>query len=133
MSIEHDSNFVDYYRLLDLDYRADIYQIRRAYLQKAKIHHPDTGGSEEAMQMFNTAYHTLTTQPEKQTYDRLHNFHTGTASIDEYSYDNSQSDADSDDGDIDAFLDTLLQEYSEKSVQERPSMRDWIKQQFKKE
>lgn len=47
------------YRLLGVSPSAKWEEIERAYRQKAKIHHPDHGGDEDAMRALNEAYQTL--------------------------------------------------------------------------
>lgn len=69
--------FVDYYKLLDLQPNASSTQIRNAFIHKAKQNHPDVGGSTESMRHINAAYKTLTSYSHKAAYDLLHSFHTG--------------------------------------------------------
>lgn len=47
------------YRILGLSPSATWDEIERAYRQKAKIHHPDHGGDEDAMRTLNEAYSRL--------------------------------------------------------------------------
>ena len=44
------------YRLLGLSPSARWEEVERAYRAKAKIHHPDRGGDEDAMRALNEAY-----------------------------------------------------------------------------
>lgn len=44
------------YRLLGVSSTASMADIERAYKQKAKRHHPDLGGDEDAMKALNEAY-----------------------------------------------------------------------------
>src|SRR5947209_5057962 len=75
------TGFTDYYRLLGIVPGANTIQIRQAFIRKAKQHHPDVGGSTEAMRILNEAYKTLTVPESKAAYDLLHSFHTGTKEI----------------------------------------------------
>jgi len=47
------------YRLLGVSSGASWEDIERAYRRKAKVHHPDHGGDEDAMRTLNEAYATL--------------------------------------------------------------------------
>jgi DnaJ-domain-containing protein 1 len=47
------------YRLLGLSPSAKWEEIERAYRAKAKIHHPDRGGDEDAMRALNEAYNLI--------------------------------------------------------------------------
>lgn len=47
------------YRLLGLSPSAPWEDIERAYRNKAKIHHPDRGGDEDAMRALNEAYNRI--------------------------------------------------------------------------
>jgi hypothetical protein len=47
------------YRLLGLSPSAKWEDIERAYRAKAKIHHPDRGGDEDAMRALNEAYNLI--------------------------------------------------------------------------
>jgi len=47
------------YRLLGLSPSASWNEIETAYRNKAKIHHPDKGGDEDAMRALNEAYARL--------------------------------------------------------------------------
>ncbi len=47
------------YRLLGLSSSASWDEIQSAYRRKAKVHHPDHGGDEDAMRALNEAYQTL--------------------------------------------------------------------------
>lgn len=47
------------YRLLGLSPSARWEEVERAYRAKAKIHHPDHGGDEDAMRALNEAYNRL--------------------------------------------------------------------------
>ncbi len=47
------------YRLLGVSPSARWEEVERAYRRKAKIHHPDLGGDEDAMRALNEAYSVL--------------------------------------------------------------------------
>ena len=47
------------YKILGLSPSASWPEIERAYRQKAKVHHPDHGGDEDAMRTLNDAYARL--------------------------------------------------------------------------
>lgn len=47
------------YKILGLSPSATWKEIERAYRAKAKIHHPDKGGDEDAMRMLNDVYAML--------------------------------------------------------------------------
>jgi curved DNA-binding protein CbpA len=126
-----DTEFIDYYDLLGLEPDADISEIRNAFIQKAKKHHPDAGGSTEMMQLMNTAYKTLTSGTAKAAYDIVHSFHTGTSEVADYKYDggrNVQGVEDMSDDEIDSFLDSMLAEFRDGV----PKPKQTVKGRFKK-
>lgn len=47
------------YRMLGVSPSASWDEIERAYRRKAKVHHPDRGGDEDAMRALNEAYEQL--------------------------------------------------------------------------
>jgi DnaJ-domain-containing protein 1 len=47
------------YRMLGVSPSASWDEIERAYRRKAKLHHPDRGGDEDAMRALNEAYEQL--------------------------------------------------------------------------
>lgn len=47
------------YRLMGLSASAPWEDIERAYRKKAKVHHPDHGGDEDAMRALNEAYERI--------------------------------------------------------------------------
>ena len=47
------------YRLMGLSPSAPWEEIERAYRRKAKVHHPDRGGDEDAMRALNEAYNLI--------------------------------------------------------------------------
>lgn len=114
MSSSSSAEFVDYYDVLGVEPTAQIQEIRRAYIIKAKQHHPDAGGSIEAMQRLNTAYKTLKSSTAKAAYDMLHSFHVGSTSPGDYRYADGREVkdvTDMSDAEIDSFLDNLFTEY----------------------
>lgn len=122
--------FVDYYEVLGVEPTAEIHEIRRAYIIQAKEHHPDAGGSIDAMKQLNTAYKTLKDTTAKGAYDLLHNFHTGSTSPSDYRYGDGREVndvSDMKDEEIDSFLDSLLVEYRDGAPKSKPSLRQWLK------
>lgn len=61
----------DFYEVLGLDRNASVDDIKKAYKQKAKIHHPDAGGDKEAFQEVLEAYECLTDSEKKARYDQF--------------------------------------------------------------
>jgi DnaJ-class molecular chaperone len=47
------------YRLLGIPPSATMEEVERAYRQKAKRHHPDLGGDDDAMRALNEAYNQI--------------------------------------------------------------------------
>lgn len=47
------------FRLLGISPTATIDEVERAYRQKAKVHHPDLGGDDDAMRALNEAYNLI--------------------------------------------------------------------------
>lgn len=47
------------YKILGLSTTASWPEVEKAYRHKAKIHHPDLGGDEDAMRTLNDAYNQL--------------------------------------------------------------------------
>lgn len=127
------AEFVDYYKLLDIDHSSELSDIRAAYISKAKEHHPDAGGSVERMRQLNTAYKTLKDASAKAAYDMLHSFHMGNTKPGDYRYTGGRQVADvSDmsDGEVDAFLDSLFQEYRNGPPKQQKSVRQWLRNFF---
>lgn len=61
----------DYYQLLGISRNADASEIKKAYYQLAKNHHPDTsGGDPELFAQVNQAYETLSDTGKRRIYDR---------------------------------------------------------------
>lgn len=66
--------FDSYYELLDVDPDASIHNIKAAYREKAKQHHPDVSNDPNAEEIFKAltaAKETLTDTTERAQYDRL--------------------------------------------------------------
>jgi curved DNA-binding protein CbpA len=136
MTSSGDSKFTDYYDLLGIQPSADIGQIRNAFIQQAKLHHPDAGGSEAIMQQLNLAYKTLMSPTAKATYDMLHNFHTGETQPGDYKYQDGREVngvTDMNDDEIDSFLDSLFAEYRHgppEPTEPRPTVKQRVKRLF---
>jgi len=109
------SEFNDYYKLLGIKPNANTFQMRRAFIQKAKQHHPDVGGSTELMRLLNVAYNTLNLPTSKAAYDRLHRYHTGNKES-EYTkvgfHAETKLKSPNSDEYIDWFIDTIYAEYN---------------------
>ncbi|HEY6736973.1 MAG TPA: J domain-containing protein [Candidatus Saccharimonadia bacterium] len=60
---------IDYYELFGLEPNATAEQIRHAYRAAAKRHHPDAGGTPEAMDLLNEAYAVLGDPLKRHEYD----------------------------------------------------------------
>jgi DnaJ-class molecular chaperone len=106
--------FVDFYELLGVHPKAELHDIRQAYIRLAKRHHPDAGGSIEMMQGLNDAYRTLSSSTKKAAYDLLHSFHTGSTGPGAYRYGEGREVSGMDDltdDEIDTFLDNVFAEY----------------------
>ena len=61
----------DYYEILGADRAASQQEIDRLYKRKAAQHHPDRGGSEEAMKSLNEAYGVLKDETTRRSYDSI--------------------------------------------------------------
>jgi hypothetical protein len=61
----------DYYEILGADSSASHGDIERLYKRKAAQHHPDRGGSEEAMKTLNEAYGVLKNEAIRRDYDAV--------------------------------------------------------------
>ena len=60
---------IDLYRLLGIKRGATKQDVRRAYRRKAKVSHPDSGGSVEAFSALATAHDVLSDQHRRERYD----------------------------------------------------------------
>ena len=61
----------NHYEVLGISRSATFLEIKSAYRQKAKQHHPDLGGSEEEIKQVNHAWEILGDPVKKQAYDLL--------------------------------------------------------------
>ena len=74
--------FKDYYKILELqNNKVTAEEIKQAYREQAKKHHPDINTSsnlsEERFKDINEAYKTLSNPTSKKKYDRMWNTHVG--------------------------------------------------------
>ena len=60
---------MDYYKTLGINKGASPEEIKRAYRDLAKKHHPDRGGDANTFKQINEAYDTLKDPAKKQQYD----------------------------------------------------------------
>jgi curved DNA-binding protein len=60
---------VDYYKALNIDNSATQSDIKKAYRDLVKLHHPDKGGSESKFKEISEAYETLGDLEKKEQYD----------------------------------------------------------------
>lgn len=60
----------DLYEILGVGREASDAEIKRAYRTKARSHHPDAGGEEEAFKELTTAYEVLKNPQARANYDR---------------------------------------------------------------
>ncbi len=114
-------DFLDYYKLLGVTTHADADSIRAAFISKAKLHHPDVGGSTELMQQFTRAYRTLASNSSRRAYDTMHAFQTGKAVFEYRDNAKTQSPSSSElsDDEIDDFLDKIYAEYHNQPLPKR--------------
>lgn len=59
----------DYYNILGVSKDASDIEIKKAYKNLAKTHHPDKGGDKSKFQEINEAYETLSNSDKKHQYD----------------------------------------------------------------
>ena len=59
-----------HYEALGVRVSATTEEIRRAYLRQARLHHPDVGGGDRAMQALNEAWAVLGDPVRRARYDR---------------------------------------------------------------
>ena len=60
-----------HYRVLSIPRNATIKEIKSAYRQKAREHHPDKGGCSETFDKVQKAFETLSCPKKREQYDRL--------------------------------------------------------------
>ena len=72
----------DYYKILEVDERADAKTIKSAYRRLARKYHPDVGGKgqEERFKAINEAYQVLSDPAKRAEYDRLRRGYANRAS-----------------------------------------------------
>lgn len=59
----------DLYSVLGVGKQADASEIRKAYLQLSRIHHPDKGGDEATFKKIQQAHEVLSDERKRQIYD----------------------------------------------------------------
>jgi curved DNA-binding protein CbpA len=67
--IYDNENFVDLYKILEIDMDATSETIKTTYITLAKIHHPDQGGNSEMFQKITKAYEILSNKNKRKDYD----------------------------------------------------------------
>ena len=60
---------MDYYKILGVKSDASKEDIKKAYRNLVKVHHPDAGGSENEFKNISQAYETLSDSKKKEEYD----------------------------------------------------------------
>ena len=67
-------NFVDYYKVLNIDIEATSTEIKNSYLKLAKKHHPDhsNGGNSNLFQLICNAYECLYNKDKRKEYDLIY-------------------------------------------------------------
>jgi len=58
-----------YYALLEIDNKATDKEIKKAYYQLVKLHHPDVGGDKERFNLVSRAYQCLSDPRRRKRYD----------------------------------------------------------------
>ena len=61
---------MDYYKILGVDKNASQQDIKKAFRNSAKKHHPDKGGDPEEFKKLNNAYETLGNEQKRSQYDQ---------------------------------------------------------------
>jgi hypothetical protein len=75
------NNFENYYQILGLPDFASIEEVKKAFRELAKKHHPDRGGDPEKFKKILKAYKVLSNPEEKERYDEILWFYTEDANI----------------------------------------------------
>ena len=78
----------DYYKILELEFGADILAVKKAYRRLALKYHPDKNKEPNAAQKFieiTEAYEVLRDPLKKSEYDRLYQAYFRTTAQDQYS------------------------------------------------
>ena len=60
----------NYYKILGVEKNASLEEIKSAYKEKAKLHHPDVGGDPEKMKDINNAHDVLSDPDKRAAFDR---------------------------------------------------------------
>jgi len=60
---------IDYYKILGINRDASAKEIKQAYYQQAKWHHPDKGGNAEKFRLVAEAYTVLSSNKKRKQYD----------------------------------------------------------------
>jgi curved DNA-binding protein len=60
---------MNYYEILGVESNASQADIKKAYRDLVKVHHPDVGGSDERFKQISEAYETLSDKDKRQQYD----------------------------------------------------------------
>lgn len=83
----------DYYKILELEFGADILTVKKAYRRLALKYHPDKNKELNASQKFielTEAYEVLREPVKKSEYDSLYQAHYGTNTQEQYSEKSNQ-------------------------------------------
>ena len=71
-----DDNFIDYYKILDVDIEASNNDIKTSYIKKAKKYHPDQeNGDTNMFQLITKAYETLINKDNRIEYDLYYHYY----------------------------------------------------------
>jgi curved DNA-binding protein CbpA len=106
-------NFIDYYKILNVDIEATSTEIKNNYLKLAKKHHPDhsdKGGNTNLFQLISNAYECLHNKDKRKEYDLLYL----KRSFDELKDDNLIKFK----GDFNEFISTNIKPISKEKIDE---------------